>query len=49
MMKGTIMNKTMSGLKEDYEKWINNVKIKLEAMAKAQKSQSSNVNHEYEE
>lgn len=34
-MKGTIMSKTMSGLKEDYEKWINNVKIKLEAMAKS--------------
>ncbi|CAD8069373.1 unnamed protein product [Paramecium sonneborni] len=49
MMKGTIMNKTMSGLKEDYEKWINNVKIRLEAMAKQQKQQGSNINHEYED
>ncbi|CAD8146907.1 unnamed protein product [Paramecium octaurelia] len=49
MMKGTIMSKTMSGLKEDYEKWINNVKIRLEAMAKSQKSQTSNINHEFED
>jgi hypothetical protein len=26
MMKGTIIGKTLGGLKEDYEKWINNVK-----------------------
>ena len=50
MMKGTIISKTMGGLKEDYEKWINNVKMKLEQMTKQQRpSIASAATHEYEE
>ena len=33
-MKNTIISRTLAGYKEDYEKWINNVKMKLEAQAK---------------
>ena len=30
MMKKTIIPRTLQGVKEDYEKWANNVKAKLE-------------------
>lgn len=36
MMKNTIISRTLAGLKEDYERWINNVKSKLEILARPQ-------------
>ncbi|CAD8156662.1 unnamed protein product [Paramecium pentaurelia] len=49
IMKNTIISRTMAGYKEDYEKWINNVKIRLEAQAKQSKLSVSYSTHEYEE
>ncbi|CAD8071543.1 unnamed protein product [Paramecium sonneborni] len=49
IMKNTIINRTISGFKEDYEKWINNVKIKLEQKAKQSKSTVSYSIHDFEE
>ncbi|CAD8065597.1 unnamed protein product [Paramecium sonneborni] len=50
IMKNTIINRTMIGFKEDYEKWINNVKIKLENQAKQSKSSTISYSiHDFED